>query len=385
MLRIVVGGDIFLGGNIHLQYSERPASVVSEVFASLLHKFQSADVSFVNMEAAVTNGISFSRDSRIFLSNPPYTFDILKRAGIKVVSLANNHVMDHGHQGLLNTLTLSTEKVKLSGIGRNLIEALSPAVITAKGWKIAFLSFSEVWGHPEWAASQERPGLAESKDEVVLPAVKSAVDKYDAVFVYLHHGINRSIIPTPLIRSLSHAAIQAGCSAVFGNHIHQVAAMEVLNNRPIFYGLGDLIFPETIGEGLHMRPFSRCRDSLLVELYLEKPGEPPKWKTTVYHYNYRSQKVSKANLWRHWATLLRIWLFSQFLKTPLSKYETLFQAVDLRSPGSFPARCFRSIFELSPMLEHLWWTLFRPPTCRPFLSPGYRPSHLMDKIIKYLK
>lgn len=196
----------------------------------------------------------------------------LQKAGFHVMSVANNHSVDGGHAGLLDTLKLlQGQGIQTIGAGSNLSQALAPAILERNGAKIGFIGFASVYPSG-YEARAERPGLAAMKvhywidtsyglDSGVPPNVRSIVypedaalmqsliadlrKKVDIVVVSHHWGQYRPAYLTEYERSLARAAIDAGADIVLGHHHHFLRGIEVYRDKPVFYGLGHFVFDLT--------------------------------------------------------------------------------------------------------------------------------------------
>jgi poly-gamma-glutamate synthesis protein (capsule biosynthesis protein) len=180
----------------------------------------------------------------------PENIGCLTAAGIDGCALANNHMLDWGIPGLLETLeTLDQAKIQHAGAGPNLKEAKAPAVLatSADSRVILFSLGSASSGIPsEWSARENRPGLymleSERDDPVRLLAreVNAVKRTGDIVIVSIHWGSNWGYqIPATEKRLARRLVDEAGVDIVHGHSSHHVKAIEVYRERLILYGCGD--------------------------------------------------------------------------------------------------------------------------------------------------
>jgi poly-gamma-glutamate capsule biosynthesis protein CapA/YwtB (metallophosphatase superfamily) len=166
--------------------------------------------------------------------------------------LGNNHVLDFGRRGLLDTLqTLGRLEIKIAGAGRNLSEASAPAVLNiARHNRVLVFSFACVMsGAPRsWAATSERPGvnllreISEACARQVADAVAQIKRPDDLVIVSVHWGPNWGYDVPPEQQRFAHALIdKADVSIVHGHSSHHPKAIEVYRDRLILYGCGDFL------------------------------------------------------------------------------------------------------------------------------------------------
>jgi poly-gamma-glutamate capsule biosynthesis protein CapA/YwtB (metallophosphatase superfamily) len=177
----------------------------------------------------------------VFRTHPRHAAG-LAWAGFDLLSLASNHLLDFGEQGLIETVEgLGEGGVAYVGAGRSYQEAHRPLLWEAKGRRVAFLAYAAT----RWKGSPEVPSselvsfaeLATVRDEV-----QRARELADLVVVILHLGTEYQIAPDEEQVAASRAAIDAGACLVVGHHSHVVQGAETYRNGLIVYGLGDFVF-----------------------------------------------------------------------------------------------------------------------------------------------
>ena len=185
---------------------------------------------------------------------PPPLAETLIEAGFDAVSLANNHALDFGTEGLLDTLdALDTLGVAHFGAGLDRGEAEAPLILQANGAFVALLGFSGV--EASIFAEGNQPGVARAELEAVASSVASIAPAVDFVIVVFHFGTEYDPVPTEQQRALAAAAADAGASLVIGHHAHTLQPWERRGNTLILYGLGNFVFDldredlATLGEG----------------------------------------------------------------------------------------------------------------------------------------
>jgi poly-gamma-glutamate synthesis protein (capsule biosynthesis protein) len=212
----------------------------------------SPDLRIINLETSITKSNDYWKGKSIHYRMHPDNISCIALAKIDYCSLANNHVLDWGYSGLMETLeTLKKVNVKTAGAGRNLREAETPAVITVegKGRVIVFSYGSTTSRIPiRWAASNERPGVNLLKDlsDKTVRYIKGKVTKIkqpgDIVVVSIHWGSNWGYDIPPDDTDFAHKLIDdAGVDVIHGHSSHHVKGIEVYNDRLIIYGAGDFL------------------------------------------------------------------------------------------------------------------------------------------------
>jgi poly-gamma-glutamate capsule biosynthesis protein CapA/YwtB (metallophosphatase superfamily) len=208
------------------------------------------DARIINLETAVTASTDWYSKGINYRMHPANA-GCLTAAHIDCCGLANNHVLDWGHAGLLETMsTLEAARIKFAGAGRNAAQAARPAVLEFAGvgrvlvWAVG----AQDSGIPrEWAASVMRPGIALLADYSER-AVKRMGEQIatvkrpgDIAVLSIHWGGNWGYEVPPEHRGLAHLLIDAGVDAVHGHSSHHPKGIEVYNGKPILYGCGDFI------------------------------------------------------------------------------------------------------------------------------------------------
>jgi poly-gamma-glutamate synthesis protein (capsule biosynthesis protein) len=205
----------------------------------------------VNLETSVTRHDEHWKGKGIHYRMHPENGPCLTAAHVDCCVLANNHVLDYGAAGLIETLqTLQRIGVRTAGAGRNLAEARAPAVIEVPGTgRVLVFGFgTETSGiPPSWAATSARPGvdllpdLADGTIERIGETVASVKRPGDVVVASIHWGSNWGFsVPAEHVR-FAHGLIQVGVDIVHGHSSHHVRPIEVFEDKLILYGCGDLL------------------------------------------------------------------------------------------------------------------------------------------------
>jgi hypothetical protein len=206
----------------------------------------------------------------------------LVQAGFTAVSLANNHAMDCGGDGLRQTLeALAKVGIGAFGAGDNLDEALRPLVISLGRRRVAMLAFGN---GP--AAAIDRPGVAPRTSDAVTEALRRVPAEVDATIVFLHGGLEFLEVPESWTRRLAAEAIAGGADAVVGGHPHCLRGIHTVCGKPVLYSLGDFIMDTAdarhLGDHVSRTALTAmnfqiadpliCRRSLLADLSVGEGG-----------------------------------------------------------------------------------------------------------------
>ena len=238
------------------------------------------DARIINLETSITRSDDWDRQKDIHYRVSPENAACLSAARIDVCTLANNHVLDWGTAGLLDTLaTLDHLHVARCGAGRDLDEAIRPAVVDlGERGRIAVFAVgcADAGVPPWWAAAADRPGvhaLGDLTDESVRK-LRHAIEGWrrpDTVVVLsIHWGPNWGYtIPADYRRFAYRMIDDAGVHVVHGHSSHHVMGIEVHHDHPILYGCGDLI---TDYEGIRGHEAYRGDLGLLYLVTLDEVG-----------------------------------------------------------------------------------------------------------------
>jgi hypothetical protein len=215
---------------------------------------RSADLAVINVETAISN--AKDKEPKAYNFKSPARFaQLMNEAGVDVGSLANNHSMDFGDQGMVDTVDALTESgVTPVGAGINRAQALKPSVHSVKGVKVAVIGASQVIPHPSWTATDSSIGvatvgknLADADTKALIATIQKAKESADVVIVFLHWGIERQVCPTELQRNTAKVLHQAGAAVVVGAHPHVLQPVVRTGKEVTAYSLGNFIWDPRSG------------------------------------------------------------------------------------------------------------------------------------------
>lgn len=256
--KIVVrlAGDINLADNSSvMEYAKTQENGVRDCFGKNLKALLAdADLMMLNHEYACSNeGTAMPGKAYTFLAREKNDRE-LKKLGVDIVSLANNHVYDYGEQAFLNT----GKKLKKLGIayvggGKNIKEAKAPVYYSMNGVKIAIVAATRAEKNvmtPE--AGKASSGVMYTYDSAeFLKTIRRAKKNSDYVIAYVHWGTEYSTVLETEQKVQAHEYIDAGADLVAGSHTHCLQGMEYYKGKPIIYSLGNFWFNDkTLDTGL---------------------------------------------------------------------------------------------------------------------------------------
>lgn len=160
--------------------------------------------------------------------------------------LANNHIMDYGAAGLTETVSrLETAGVTWFGAGEYHDNCGNPALLQVGDHSLALLGYVCPTSHPVYAVDGRHPGVAPIQLDRIRADVRLARELGAAkVAVSLHWGVEELGLPRPEDVRIARAIAKMGADIIIGHHAHCIQPYEVHEGVPIFYGLGNAIFPD---------------------------------------------------------------------------------------------------------------------------------------------
>lgn len=239
------------GGDVHFEegLKARLAADPRTALDPLPRLLKGADVTMVNLETAVTaDGGCPERQAKQFtFSTRPAAFAALRAAGVDVTTMANNHGVDCGRSGLLQSLAAARAAgLPLIGVGADRAAAFTPWRGRVNGQRIAIVAASQVVDDElkgGWMASAEQPGMATARDlGGLVRAVRDARATADTVVVFLHWGTELNQCPNGAQPPLARLLAAAGADVVVGSHAHVLLGAGYQGRTYVAYGLGNLAF-----------------------------------------------------------------------------------------------------------------------------------------------
>lgn len=226
-LKIYIFGDVMLDRGVLL--AVKKANDFNFPFLNIDSFLADADLRVINLEGPITNFPSRAlKDNRMIFTFSANYLDALKKR-FDVVSLANNHTLNFGYDGLKQTRDFLTGAgINFFGAPDNSQKDLS-LVVEKNGIKIGFLGYNS---------------LAKKDMIEISSAIGELKQKSDFVVIYPHWGNEYQSIAAPSQRKEAQALIDAGADLIIGSHPHVIQNMEIYRGKAIFYSLGNFIFDQ---------------------------------------------------------------------------------------------------------------------------------------------
>jgi len=271
---MVLAGDIMLGRGVK-KYIDRKGE--GYPFELTTPWTSTADLAVANLESPLTTAPYLTTSPWKFTGDTVLAARALRTAGFAYVSLANNHALDCGRLGFLDTQRW-LDSAGVTHAGRSSCDTIQydslramdtlaasayadsslcrPAYLTIKGIRIGFLSFCE----PYLLAIARDYGaelVTRADSATVARSILAMRDSCDLLVCSFHWGDEYRDYPTKTQKKLGRLAIDLGARIVHGHHPHVLEGVEFYKQGLIAYSLGNFIFDQR-----HAKP----RQSMLLKL-----------------------------------------------------------------------------------------------------------------------
>lgn len=242
--KVIAVGDVMLG--------EHPLSIDRGVLTSWLRygkepfefirkHLLEGDLVLGNLESVISGVSEKSRYARRSLRAPPVGAMLLKKAGFSVLSVANNHAMDHGPSAFERTCKALRENgIEPCGLNSD------PVVTTFLSKECQSRIQAAIFGasfRPNQSPFEPLYRIISNIDnwKAFVSDVQDAANEYDIVILQCHWGDEFVNIPSPLQLKAASKLVDAGADIIIGHHPHVYQGMEVIKGKPVFYSLGNFV------------------------------------------------------------------------------------------------------------------------------------------------
>jgi poly-gamma-glutamate synthesis protein (capsule biosynthesis protein) len=266
-------GDVVITAVGDMIFNQQISNLPEPYHRQLLRIMQEADIAYGNLEFSINDHPELQRPFYNFRAPKEFAWEV-GAIGINLVSMANNHALDFGPEGLKECLrALDLTQITHAGAGLTLAAAHEPGTMDVQSQKTRFalLSYMRYWTQKYRCADPSGPCLATINPAVILAARDGKVEEVegplagdvavmeddvvlarrhnDVLIVSLHnhdvshhrvYGIQDTTPPTEEI--MFRKAIEAGADMVIGTGPHVLRGIEIYKGKPIFYSLADFIY-----------------------------------------------------------------------------------------------------------------------------------------------
>ncbi len=238
---ILIGADIVpTKSNVELFANENIKDLVGEKAEKLLKE---ASYRIVNLEVPLTNKEEPILKCGPNLIAPTKAIAGYKALGIDLCTIANNHILDQGEQGLFSTVEmLDKVGIKYVGAGKNINEASKPFIFEFMNKQIGIYSCAE---HEFTIASDKRAGANPFDPLWSLDHIAALKEKVDYEIVLFHGGREHYRYPSPNLQKVCRRMIDKGADLVVCQHTHCIGCEEKYSGGTIVYGQGNFIFDDS--------------------------------------------------------------------------------------------------------------------------------------------
>jgi len=241
-IRIGFVGDVSIMHSAHDELmKDGPEEFSRKIWAPLMD----CDLIIANLEAPVTDH-DICRDNKLYNCR-------LDRAVVDifderfVLTIANNHMMDFGDQGLQDTeAALSSAGIRYVGAGENQSSAGAPVIAEVKGVKVGVIGAADARSNP---SSEDSAGTFLAELDTIESAINGIRSRVDIVIVTVHAGIEFISAPSPFQVAFANACRRAGADIVQYHHAHCISGAVRDENCLILYGTGNYVFPNLLPAG----------------------------------------------------------------------------------------------------------------------------------------
>ncbi len=219
------------------------------LLASIAPTLGAADVTVVNLEAALGMAGGSPEAKTFAFRVPAESLVALKSAGVDAVTMANNHGMDYGEEGLAESLRIRDDTgFPILGIGVDADEAYAPWITEVRGQRIGVIAANDIFDSnlvSSWTAGPAQAGIAsaeEAHQDRLVAEVEATRAEVDTLVVYLHYGTEKETCPNARQRDLAELLTAAGADIVVGSHAHRLQGMGYMGDQFVAYGLSNFVF-----------------------------------------------------------------------------------------------------------------------------------------------
>lgn len=255
----------------------------------------SADLVVANLEGPIASPQDLAQNGRanLALYNSADVLDTLRTFSVGAVCLANNHMYDLPAAGAQTRDRLARAGIASFGAGANLAEASQAFTFSSAGTIVKVFAFGwEVIGCRP--ATPTRQGVNPLRPAHMLDTIcrLRAIDPDSFVVFMVHWNYELELYPQPAHRQLAHTLVQEGVDAIVGLHSHVVQGAELVNGKPIVYGLGNWLFPPRQLGSMHLSyPPIASRE---LALQLEVEGRAV--QNTLFHWYRFDAETTRVHL-----------------------------------------------------------------------------------------
>ena len=225
-------------------------------FRNIAEYLNSADLTFANLETPISSRGKNVGSIYSFRSDPK-SIEGLTYAGFDVLSVANNHAWDWGHDAFVDTLYhLASARISYVGGGHSEYEAHAGVIKKVGDTKIGFLAYTNLLPK-SLSAVEDKAGVVIWDEAQMIEDIKIMKNRAELVVVSFHWGEEYKLVHNALQEKIARIAIDAGADLIIGHHPHVVQDIQQYKGKYIVYSLGNFVFDQNFStetmKGLSIR------------------------------------------------------------------------------------------------------------------------------------
>lgn len=242
-LTIAFTGDVLLDRGVREQIESHGIESLFDKRADSV--FRCSDLVVGNLECPATTLRTPMMKKFVFRAEPEW-LEALRLHGFTHLNLANNHSVDQGRRGLVDTWHNVEQYGMIPvGVGNTMAEAAQPVLLAEhprRVWLIASLQMPL----EHFPYLPEAPSVNQESIDSMLVRIRAlrVEDSTAVILVSLHWGQEHTMEPTPMQRRIAHRLIDAGTDALICHHTHTLQTIEEYHGKYIYYSLGNFIFDQ---------------------------------------------------------------------------------------------------------------------------------------------
>lgn len=248
-MKLCLTGDVMIGRMVNRKLNKH---LPEYLWGNVLPLMLDCDLRLINLESTLTRSDDKVKKAFNFRSDPSHV-DCLKKAQIDVVTLANNHVLDYGSEGFVETLeTLDAAEIQRVGAGMSLADARKPVILERDGVKIGILGCTD--NEPDWAATEGFLGthyVRVSDVEKIGNDIEALRPQVDVLVLTMHWGPNMRQTPRPNYIHFAKAMIEWGVDIFHGHSSHVFQGVQDYKGKLIIFDAGDFVDDYAVDPYLH--------------------------------------------------------------------------------------------------------------------------------------
>ena len=261
---VILTGDVMLGRSVEAESAEN--GDYAYPFRKVGEKLQGAAIVFINLENPIIEDCPVHLEGFKFCASPKM-LEGLTFAGVDIVNLANNHSGNFGQKGIEETQRKLEEKgIKATGLGELVVLKREDTLFGFLGFDLTLRNLS-----------QEGLNLIEVSDK-----------KVDILIVGVHWGVEYTQTPKDIQRVWAKEMISAGADVIAGHHPHWVQSSEVIDAKPVYYSLGNLVFDQMWSE--------RTKEGIVLKLTFKNRQLDSIGERQTYMFSWGQPTFSEAYL-----------------------------------------------------------------------------------------